>query len=938
MSESRAVEAGLPEAPFRGAEPFRFIDRLIFFERKAETRQLLREVIIYRGVLLYGDSGAGKSSLINAGLIPVALGEGFTPDRVRLNNRKGGEITVERISLLSDDRPPFLSPSLSDQQGEAGRAVFSVAKFREKVTEFAEEHYPLLIFDQFEEFATLFEEAVKPEEIKEARQNQEAILELLVWLLRDRQIRVKLLFAFREDYLAKLTQLFTLSPELQQQYIRLTPPGTDSLRELITGPFKDAELAKHFGRAEGAAREGFSEKLVSDLETEFKGRSRGGVINLTEVQLACLELWRSGAPEQLYAKEQVSGLLRLHMERAIEKLGGLKEPAVALLSFMVTSQGTRNVISEYDLLAQVRGVDDFNDTQLRAALQALVQESKLVRRVILREAPYYEIISEFLAPWIAKLRREREGARTERQRRFEERSLRLARFTRYAIAIGVLLAVTGMLALFYNTYQAGTISRAESRMRGAEALRAEATTRAEEARARLQQVQASLDVLYKESKDAEEKTRLAQARAEEAEHRARLLTPKADRERLDRLQAELASLVEQTGDLQSQVQEKELLIKALQTQSTNAAAPAGAQTSPARRSGTSAPRGINNEKRRPTMFGSAMLEVAAALLILYFILGLVCVALGELLESFLNFRAAYLLRGINRLLGDDEAARHLYNHPLVRALQTKDGRLSYLPSRTFSAALLDMVAPATPSGATGDIIVLRQSVAAMKDGGLRSSLIALFGRTEELERARERLEEWYEDAMDRVSGRYRRRTGLILLVLGFVLSLGLNVDTVNIATTLSRTELRDVVAAAAESYVTANPAPEKAPAAPEKLPAASATATPTTGPTPADSALQAAEAQRRINAVRYQVSELGLPIGWSSEVWGANPRGVPAGSTNWILKIVGCLITALVVSQFALFLFDIFNRFAVIRATVRPRAHGLGRLPADIVVKATDED
>ena len=76
-----------PTAPFRGIEPYRFADRDIFFARDSDTRKLVRSVTIYRGVLLYGSSGAGKSSLINAGLIPALLAENFVPDRIRATAR-----------------------------------------------------------------------------------------------------------------------------------------------------------------------------------------------------------------------------------------------------------------------------------------------------------------------------------------------------------------------------------------------------------------------------------------------------------------------------------------------------------------------------------------------------------------------------------------------------------------------------------------------------------------------------------------------------------------------------------------------------------------------------------------------------------------------------------------------------------------------------------
>ena len=69
----------------------------IFFGREQESEKLLRYVTVYRGVLLYGVSGTGKSSLVNAGFIPKVMAEGFAPERIRVQPRPGEEIIVERI-------------------------------------------------------------------------------------------------------------------------------------------------------------------------------------------------------------------------------------------------------------------------------------------------------------------------------------------------------------------------------------------------------------------------------------------------------------------------------------------------------------------------------------------------------------------------------------------------------------------------------------------------------------------------------------------------------------------------------------------------------------------------------------------------------------------------------------------------------------------------
>ena len=51
----------LPKEPYRGILPFRLLDWRIFLERDEEAEHLGNLVSMYSGVLLYGQSGAGKS-------------------------------------------------------------------------------------------------------------------------------------------------------------------------------------------------------------------------------------------------------------------------------------------------------------------------------------------------------------------------------------------------------------------------------------------------------------------------------------------------------------------------------------------------------------------------------------------------------------------------------------------------------------------------------------------------------------------------------------------------------------------------------------------------------------------------------------------------------------------------------------------------------------
>src|SRR5262249_48663310 len=99
---------------------------------------------------------------------------------------------------------------------------------------------PLLIFDQFEEFITLFDEAQRAGPTTGARRAQQqapgvqkAILATLVKLIQDETLPLRILFVFRDDYLAKLGLLFKLCPNLLDQGQRLLTPNVSEVPRII---------------------------------------------------------------------------------------------------------------------------------------------------------------------------------------------------------------------------------------------------------------------------------------------------------------------------------------------------------------------------------------------------------------------------------------------------------------------------------------------------------------------------------------------------------------------------------------------------------------------------------------------------------------------------------------------------------------------------------
>lgn len=425
--------------PFRGIQPFRYVDHAIFLARDDETDELDDLVAIYRGVLLYGASGDGKSSLVNAGLLPAVARRRLRPERLRVQPRQDEEIVVERIATTEDERS-YLPSLLAPRRDDSARFVMSARAFEQRVREAcASGDRPLLIFDQFEELITLFEGP-------HAVGVQDRVAAMLIRLLCE-PLAVKLVFVFREDYLSKVKRLLAAAPELVDQTLQLEPLSADRLPTIVRGPFE--RRPGHFSHELDPA---LSEQLCAQLTERF-----GDVeVSLSEVETVALRLWQSDDPHALLTTRGVQGLLEDDLAEALDGFAtDERAAATALLAQLVTRAGTRNVVSAEDLVERARDDDPgLSPALLSRALERLEQRSRLVRRESRGDIRFYEITSEFLVPWIS---RRREELRRERERASDRR-----RFARVTAALLVFATVVAGIAI-------GLGQRAEARRQASHA-------------------------------------------------------------------------------------------------------------------------------------------------------------------------------------------------------------------------------------------------------------------------------------------------------------------------------------------------------------------------------------------------------------------------------------------------------------------------------------
>ncbi len=307
------------------------------------------------------------------------------------------------------------------------------------------------------------------------------------------------------------------------------------------------------------------------------------------------------------------------------------------------------------------------------------------------------------------------------------------------------------------------------------------------------------------------------------------------------------------------------------------------------------------------MFGSDILDAAIGMVFVYLLLSLVCSALGELLEGLLKNRAKDLERGLRELLHDSDGTgmvKRIYEHPLINGLfsgaydPTRTGNLpSYIPAKTFAMALMDIVAPTAPAGGTPAVpgsggTGVAPAPSPVPDPVVKAVKALAEAAGPDIAQARANVETWFNASMERVAGWYKRRSQTVIFCVGLALALVVNADSIAIATGLANDKAaRDSLVAAAQTYAQQNQS-----------------GLPNSG-----------SADQKIKDNLNTISGIGLPIGWEKRETETVPGRIPEGLWGWVLKVIGCLVTAAATSLGAPFWFDLLNKFITVRSTIKPK-------------------
>lgn len=252
MEPAQGPAAGVeaPATPYVGPRPFERNEGR-FYGRDREALDLMYLVLAHPTVLLYAESGAGKTSVVNAKLIPMLERKGCHVLPVARVRGTTYGLEPSRIDNI------FVFHALANWTGlsrpeEAARltratVLGELARLSDERAQDLGEAPPIVaVIDQFEELFTHYDHRWT--------ERRGLFVQLAEALHALPNLRV--LFSMREDYIAGMDAFAPLLPEKLRTRFRLERLKRESALEAIRRPME--EIGRHFAP-------GVAERLVDDL-------------------------------------------------------------------------------------------------------------------------------------------------------------------------------------------------------------------------------------------------------------------------------------------------------------------------------------------------------------------------------------------------------------------------------------------------------------------------------------------------------------------------------------------------------------------------------------------------------------------------------------------------------------------------------------------------
>ncbi|WP_433261263.1 hypothetical protein ACQPZF_26330 [Actinosynnema sp. CS-041913] len=382
--ETRRSDEDPVQAPYVGLAAFQADDAERYFGREDLVDRLVERLSRERFAAVVGISGAGKSSLLRAGLLPRLAAD---PHRSSLVFTPGAhpleEIAVQAARLTGGALGAALRAEFADDPQGLHRAV------RVGVAGRRAEAEVVLVVDQFEEVFTLCRD-----EAERVR-----FIDHLVAATRADTSRCRVVIGVRADFYGHCTQYAALADVLENAQVTVGPMTMEELRRAITLP---------------AAAAGC--RLEAELLATLLAQAAGQAAVLPLLSHALLETWRRRRGVALtlggfLAAGGIEGSLAKTAEDVYASLGAGRQALARMLFLRLTAFGegtedTKRRIGPGEL--------DTDDPELVAVLEALTSARLIARGRDGIEIAHEALIRSWprLRDWLAE---DRESLRAYRR-------------------------------------------------------------------------------------------------------------------------------------------------------------------------------------------------------------------------------------------------------------------------------------------------------------------------------------------------------------------------------------------------------------------------------------------------------------------------------------------------------------------------------------------
>ncbi|MEZ4852220.1 MAG: hypothetical protein R3B93_27150 [Bacteroidia bacterium] len=437
-----------PRYRYPGAQPFTKDDRVVFFGRKRDTDRLTELIRLEQLTVLYGKSGLGKSSLLNAGVLPRLSGEApeakdkdFPPMQV-INLRLGAysEKTENQPTPLENVLTRLSEYARPDDWTTQPGTVAPLWQVLKSIQGGNSEREILLVFDQFEELFTypkaqvdrfaeelaqaLYEEIPQPfRELREKGQIQLSSEELDELF---NPLRLKIVVGIRSDRLSFLNGLRPYVSNILRRTYELKPLSRIQAEEAITYP------AYHKGDYTVDPFDYSDEAL--DQMLDFLSNDGKSPIESTQLQIVCQVAERLVEEKKITTFtqtdtpqiqiEDIGGFTDIYRDYYLDVLNEFADPeqkqaAQKLIEEDLIFEPDERRISLYEGILHKKGLTEEN-------LRLLVDKHHLLRAEPNMSGGYtYELSHDTLVRPILEVKKarvaEEEKAREEARRKEAEK-------------------------------------------------------------------------------------------------------------------------------------------------------------------------------------------------------------------------------------------------------------------------------------------------------------------------------------------------------------------------------------------------------------------------------------------------------------------------------------------------------------------------------------